>query len=93
MVRRTVYRHGLALQVADNTTHVCTKASFQFGLNQRCSILGAEDNVSQKVRKCVGHILSPLRGWFALVILSHGLRRGLESEAPLGLIRIAKYQR
>jgi hypothetical protein len=31
------------------------------------------------------NFLSPLRGWFALLYFSHGLRRRLESDAPPGL--------
>ena len=31
------------------------------------------------------NFLSPLRGWIAMLYISHGLRRGLESAAPPGL--------
>ena len=37
------------------------------------------------------NFLSPLRGLIALAYVSHGLRRGLESNAPLMGLNINRY--
>jgi hypothetical protein len=78
MVSCPVDGEGGAAQFADDAAHVGQQGCFQFCVNGWTAIFGAKNNVGQQVGKCVGHVLSPLRGWKRyLPLFPHGWCRGL----------------
>ena len=66
MVARSVNRHGLAIQFANDAAHVSQKSRFPLRLNAPDPSLRAEDHVCQQIREGLGHLLSPLRGLLRL---------------------------
>jgi hypothetical protein len=96
VVRWPVDGEGGAVEFADDSAQVGMQRRRELYVDEFGPVFRAEDHVREEVGVGVGHLgkgpscrtalLTPLRGYCFSRFFSHGLRHGLRSYAPPGLV-------